>query len=268
MQQNISTMMPSGVVGDIYDNSPKIVDPYVVNSGAVEGVKATGSLTATANPDNGDTVTVAGVTYTFKTTVSAENDIKIEEDVNATMSSLANTINAGVLVDAVASSATVNLTAKTAGVAGNAYSLASSDSNISVVSFTGGVDTVEAIAKVGNYFSIDPANPHKAQAGNSNGGKLGGILINAKQYANYNNMEATLAVKDNSVAEIMSYGRCYVCPINAVEPGDVVCFRNSDGAIAGASDASSVPSGFTAINGRFILMSANANGLAIVQLGD
>lgn len=39
MQQNISTMMPSGVVGDIYDNSPKIVDPYVVNSGAVEELK-------------------------------------------------------------------------------------------------------------------------------------------------------------------------------------------------------------------------------------
>src|SRR5262249_11056061 len=64
----------------------------IVDTGATVG-KAT--LTFTANPGEGDTVTIRSRTYTFSATVNAPNKVLIGADSGATAANLIATINAG-----------------------------------------------------------------------------------------------------------------------------------------------------------------------------
>lgn len=102
----------------------------------VPAVAAQGSLTLAINPTSGDTMTIGTVTYRFRATLAQANDIKIGATLAATQASIVKTLNgtgvagtdyyAGtttphptVSAGSFAANASV-LTARTAGVAGNA----------------------------------------------------------------------------------------------------------------------------------------------------
>lgn len=102
----------------------------------VAAIAAQGTLTLPVNPTGYDTMTIGTVTYRFRSTLSAANDIKIGASLAATQDSIVKTLNgtgsAG--VDYYAGTTTPHptvsagnfssnasvLTARTAGVAGNA----------------------------------------------------------------------------------------------------------------------------------------------------
>lgn len=57
------------------------------------GTQASGVLTFTNQPENGDAFTVNGRTYTFKTTIAAEGDVKIAASKAASITNLFSAIN-------------------------------------------------------------------------------------------------------------------------------------------------------------------------------
>lgn len=123
--------------------------------------------------------------------------------------------------------------------------------------------------KVGCYFSISPTDPTQAILGYVEGSTLGGILVNANQYANWNNLSPSLELPQYTLGDIASFARVYVKVAHNVTIGYLGCYNNTDGSIGAAASATSVPEGYTLIpNSRFILTNASANGLAILELGD
>ena len=118
----------------------------------VPAVAATATVSATGLPSNGETINVAGQTYTFKTTLAAANDVLIGGTMSATIANLAAAINgtagagttygtgtvANTSASAVAAGTVLNLTAKTAGTAGNSLALSSTSSVLSLVAWAGG----------------------------------------------------------------------------------------------------------------------------------
>lgn len=111
------------------------------------GTAATGSYNFSGQPANGDTITVNGVVFTFKTTPVDPTDIEIG-------ATLADTLAAAVIVLNASSDFRVNVATyseddvsidvayDTAGTAGNTFSLAADGSTISVTgaTLTGGVE--------------------------------------------------------------------------------------------------------------------------------
>ena len=94
-----------------------------------------------------------------------------------------------------------------------------------------------------------------------------GILVEPKQYANYANLNPTLAVNPGTNGEICDMGHIFVTSATAVEPGYVAAFANATGAISAYAAAASIPEGSTQIPGKFIKVSAAAGQVAILELG-
>lgn len=117
------------------------------------GAQATGTLTAISLPVANDTVTIGAKTYKFVAAVAAANDVAIGGTVAATLSNLAAAINAGAGagtaygtgttanagVTAIANPSTIDLTAITAGAAGNA--LVTTSSSATHMAFSAGTLT-------------------------------------------------------------------------------------------------------------------------------
>lgn len=117
---------------------------------------ATGTLTFADNPTDGQNVKIGDTTYTFKDTPAAANDIQIGGSVVSSIATLVRVVNgtgeAGVdyyegtttpnaSAIASASDLVVTVTAKDAGVAGNAVALTSTAATASAATLTGGVDS-------------------------------------------------------------------------------------------------------------------------------
>lgn len=109
----------------------------VVNEG---GAYATGEIAVNTNPSDSETLTINGVTYTFKTSASLDNDIEIGLDENATAAAIQAKLSASVEpkvavanyeVDEVTQSKIV-VTYKTMSEAGNDFTMATSSSGVSV----------------------------------------------------------------------------------------------------------------------------------------
>lgn len=122
----------------------------------VNAKAASGTITFTGQPADGETVTIGGTTYTFKTTLSAAYQVKIGATANETADNLRRAINdAGVegtnygtgtdphpTVTATVSTNVVTVTAKVKGAAGNSIALSKTSANITLsgANLSGGVD--------------------------------------------------------------------------------------------------------------------------------
>jgi hypothetical protein len=126
------------------------------------GTKASGTVTFSSSPPvNNDSVTVGGVTFTFKTApLPNGTDLAIPGTIAAAATALRNAILAyyplNTLVEASASTGTVTITARAAGLEAHSVTLAKSGTNIAVsgASLTGGVAATRKKVTVSTGVSI------------------------------------------------------------------------------------------------------------------
>lgn len=157
----------------------------VVTVASVVGVAATGNIAFTANPSDGDTVTLNGVTWTFKTALSGANQTIIQGTLAGTLVQLAADLNAsgsGSLTPATYGSTTSLLTVvyDTTGAGGNAYTLAASVGVPSAATLTGGTTTglgTVTVTTPGVYTALPPTGDMTQSA--SSGGGTGASLQTA-----------------------------------------------------------------------------------------
>lgn len=127
----------------------------ISGQGTTPAVAATGTVTFTENPSDGDTLQIGAVTYKFMTSPAAANDVAIQATVYETAQNLADVINgdsgeayAGTTspsldVSAEVEAGVMTLTARTAGTAGNSLALVQTGdfANVSGATLSGGVNS-------------------------------------------------------------------------------------------------------------------------------
>jgi hypothetical protein len=123
----------------------EVIKDELVLTNTVQGARADEILTFNDNPANDETLEIAGVVYTWKTVVADEDtQILIGADAEASIDNLVVFAKAkSVLAFVEKDSATVaHVYARTAGLAGNAFTLVSSDANVvaSAAVLSGGLD--------------------------------------------------------------------------------------------------------------------------------
>lgn len=129
------------------------------------GAYAAGTITIATQPTNGQTITVNGVTITFKTAgaIAGNNEVLIGASASATATNLAALFTAsptfalsGVFT-ATVNAAVVTLTNKMKGVAGNALAMATGTAGAAVtfVAFAGGADGTPARVDVPSGVGIN-----------------------------------------------------------------------------------------------------------------
>src|ERR1041384_4422167 len=108
---------------------------------AADAVKATATITGHTQPNPDDTTTVGSKIYTWKATATLSTHVQIGDDLETSLTNLANKINtdtATTLCTAVPHPTTIVLTANTAGVAGNSIALTTDGPRPSDGNFSGG----------------------------------------------------------------------------------------------------------------------------------
>jgi hypothetical protein len=127
-------------------------DPGGGDISPAPAVQATGSIIFTANPTAGDTVTIDGVAITFETSGATGNQVNLGATAAATCTALAAFLNAStnstleLMTYYDSGTGTLEIVAVAAGTAGNAYTLATSDSasiTVSGSTLTGGTAAVD-----------------------------------------------------------------------------------------------------------------------------
>jgi len=117
--------------------------------GGADAIAATGTILYGA-PDDGDTVTVDGTTFTKVAAAPGANEFTAIAELTALIDVLAN-------VDAVDDGVTITITASVAGAAGNAIAMAQNSINgltLSGPTLGGGLDAIAATGSI--TFSTDP----------------------------------------------------------------------------------------------------------------
>lgn len=131
----------------------RLCGAVISGQGTTPAVAATGTVTFTENPSDGDTLQIGSVTYKFMTSPAAVNDVAIKGTVYETAQNLADVINgdsgeayAGTTspsldVSAEVEAGVMTLTARTAGTAGNSLALVQTGdfANVSGATLSGGV---------------------------------------------------------------------------------------------------------------------------------
>ena len=115
----------------------------VAKVATVTNSAASGTILFSANPSNNDTVTLNGVVWTFKTTVTGANQTAIGSNITLTLAAFRSDVNASTnssLTVATLSlqGATITVKYNTTGTAGNAYTLAASAATVSGATLSGG----------------------------------------------------------------------------------------------------------------------------------
>ena len=127
---------------------------------SVIAVSATGFVTFSVNPSDGDTVTLNGVAWTFKTAPTTVAQTQIQSTLAGTLAQLAADLNAsanGSLTVATYSSTpkTINVAYTATGTGGNAYTLAASVAVPSAGTLTGGTTTGIGLLTINTAVEMD-----------------------------------------------------------------------------------------------------------------
>lgn len=117
---------------------------------------------------------------------------------------------------------------------------------------------------VGYVFTQGTAD-NEAKVGGS--GAYLGVLVEPKQYANYNNLNASLEVKPGTNGEICSMGHIFVKSATAFKPGYLAEYEPATGAISAIEDTLSTATAVQIPAARFIKVSGSANDVGILELG-
>lgn len=117
---------------------------------------------------------------------------------------------------------------------------------------------------VGYVFTQGTAD-NEAKVGGS--GAYLGVLVEPKQYANYNNLNASLEVKPGTNGEICSMGHIFVKSATEFKPGYLAEYEPATGAISAIEDTLSTATAVQIPAARFIKVSGGANGVGILELG-
>lgn len=280
-QTSVNSKLAGGVVGEYADDSPHRETGYILLEQKTDGEQAEGTLAFAANPDDGDTVTVANQTYRFKSTMAAANDVQIGANLAATLTSFAKVLNgtatAGTdcytgtkdladILEAEVSSSSVVLTILQEGDEGNFTALASSDANVTVTAFAGGVDAAVVLPAIAKAFT-ESGTDGQAKVGGT--GVFAGVFVQPKMYANQQNLNPTLEVPNGTQGGLCTFGHINLVTASAFAPGYVAAFNKANGTINAYANAGAIPETFTQIaNAQFIQNSGNAGDLAILQLGN
>lgn len=280
-QTQVNRFLAQGIEGEYADDSPRREQGYILLANTIDGAAATGSLAFTANPADGDTVTIGSVVYRFKTTPEQANDIKIGTAVANTLDSLEKTINgdgeegtdyfAGTttplsIVTASVSSQTLNLTAAEAGIAGNSIALASSAENVTPTAFSGGTDEVSYLPQFACAFTHAAENGQAVLGGE---GVFAGVLVNPKMYANYLNLNPTLKLPNGSQGGLCTFGHIFVKSQSAYAIGNIAAYDKTTGVINAYVNAEAVPENAVVIpNARFIKYAGDAGTVGVLELGN
>jgi hypothetical protein len=151
----------------IVTNGGKFYEPgdAIVFNGAAF---ATGAISFSVNPSNGDTITLNGVVWTFVTSGAAGSQTNIQATLSLTMAQIANDLNASVnpslavasyIAEPIGNATNITITYDTAGPAGNSYTLAASAGTPSGPTLTGGggagslAGTIDIGPQTGTYPS-------------------------------------------------------------------------------------------------------------------
>lgn len=133
----------------------RLAGKAISGQGTTPAVAATGTVTFTENPSDGDTLQIGSVTYKFMTSPAAANDVAIQATVYETAQNLADVINgdsgeayAGTTspsldVSAEVEAGVMTLTARTPGTGGNSLALVQTGdfANVSGATLSGGANS-------------------------------------------------------------------------------------------------------------------------------
>lgn len=133
----------------------RLAGKAISGQGTTPAVAATGTVTFTENPSDGDTLQIGTVTYKFMTSPAAANDVAIQATVYETAQNLADVINGdsgeayegttspSLDVSAEVEAGVMTLTARTPGTGGNSLALVQTGdfANVSGATLSGGVNS-------------------------------------------------------------------------------------------------------------------------------
>lgn len=149
----------------------------VAKVASVAAYAASGFITFTDNPSDGDTITLNGIVWTFKTIVTVAAETKIGTSLAATLAQLAVDVNASanvaLTVATYSSDPTIfYINYDATGAGGNAYTLAASVAVVSGGNLTGGTTTgINALTiNTAGVFSVLPTDANMTQSATSGGG--------------------------------------------------------------------------------------------------
>ena len=266
IQTVVNKELPIGVPGEFYDNSPRRVHGYIVKAeGETVYIAATGNIYFSANPADGDTVTVGETVYTFKTTPAASSDVAIGESTEASSLNLFQAINGakegGVknpLAAATSYGEVLTVAAEIGGEAGNSIALAATGTALSVSGATlagGGTSVHEAQTPyIARAYTI--AEEGKVRMGGN--GIFAGIAVSPKEYALRGGLTPSLALANGTAVSIADMGHIVVLVKDAVSIGNPAYYDQTTGEIG--------TSGVEIEGSKFVFYNAEAGGLAVVEL--
>lgn len=266
IQTVVNRELPIGVPGEFYDNTPRRVHGYIVKAESeTVYIAAKGDIYFSANPADGDTVTVGETVYTFKTNPAASSDVAIGESTEASSFNLFQTINGakegGVknpLVAASSYGAAVTVVAEIGGEAGNSVALAATGSALSVSGPTlagGGTSVQEAQTPyIARAYTL--AEEGKVRMGGN--GVFAGIAVSPKEYALRGGLTPSMALANGTAVSIADMGHIVVLVKDAVSIGNPAYYDQTTGKIG--------TSGVEIKGSKFVFYNAEAGGLAVVEL--
>ncbi len=236
---------------------------------AVAAYAAAGFITFSVNPSDGDTVTLNGVAWTFKTTPTAAAQTQIQPTLAGTLAQLAVDLNASanasLTVATYSSTATtININYDTTGAGGNAYTLAASVAVRSGATLTGGTTTgisTLSINTAGVYTAL-PAGGNMTQSATSGGGAGASFqtAVFGPQAVTISNPGAYTAVPANPVAQDTTTGSGLGATFTMTFAA-VAAFNNGDWIFV--QDVQ----GMTELNGNtFVVAAATATTVALLDV--